>query len=230
MNAIQLFPAELAEFDRLLEQAAEHGRVSPSHTQLIEFAERLVQAHPDDADAHQMLGLAWYEYPSSASFRSWRCRMALERATAIEPNHQYALQYLAYLAFDQERYEDALRFQALLIPDYFVERDQEWRAIKNAEMALVCRMRCEPHIFPRDEFISFRSWYLEARRRENECDDFGSCMPLQELREYAEWIFESGLRTSDSRLGEILNFLFTISYHDTIRSPELRALAEQVSR
>lgn len=230
MSAIQSFPAELAEFDRLLEQANEHDRVSPLHTQLIDFAEHLVQIHPEDADAHHMLGLAWYQYPSSASFRSWRCRMALERATAIEPGHQYALQYLAYLAFDQERYEDALRFQALLLPDYFIERDQEWRALKNAETTLVCRMRCEPHTFPRDEFISFRSWYLEARRREDECGDFGSCVPPQELREYAEWIFESGLHTSDSRLDDILHFLYVISYHDTIRSPELRCLAERVSR
>ena len=228
VNAINSFSAKYEECEQLLEQASEHERVSPFRMQLIEYAERLVRLHPDNADAYHMLGLAWYEYPSSASFRFWRCRMALERATAIDPDHQYALQYLAYLAFDQERYNEALRFQARLRPSYFIERDQEWRALKNAETVLVCRMKCEPHVFPQEEFAKFRSWYLDARKREDGFGD-GSYVPPQELREYAEWVFESGAQFPDSRLNDILTFLHTILYHDTIRSPTLRARAEQLT-
>ncbi len=45
---------------------------------------------------------------------------ALETATRLDPNHQYSLEYQACLAFDQERYADALELQQRL-HEYFLE-------------------------------------------------------------------------------------------------------------
>ena len=58
--------------------------------QLIRLAERLVTEAPDEADAYQMLGLAWYNFPRQTPWRSWHCRAALERALEIDANHLWA--------------------------------------------------------------------------------------------------------------------------------------------
>lgn len=213
MSAIASFPEQLHQFEALLGEAADQPRPPlEAIVRAIRFAESLVVAHPDEADAHQMLGLAWYHYPSSASFRSWRCRESLQRALALEPDHQYALQFLAYLAFDQERYDDALSLQARLRDQYFIERDQEWRALKNLETRVVCQIRLDRDSFPTADFTRFANWYRDARSREDSDYTTGSYAHPQELRECAEWLYENGAPLDDSRLSPLLTFLAEIDY------------------
>ncbi len=227
MSAVSEFPHELAEFEKLLLDAIGHRQVPAEIERAIALAESLVARFPHSAEAHHMLGLAWYDFPSSASVRSWRCRMALEKAVLIEPDHQYAIQYLAYLAFDQERYGDALALQARLRHSYFIERDQEWRALKNAETRLVCRIRLNPAEFPSEDFAEFRRWYFDARNRENRDFSSGSFVLPQELRECAEWLFETGVSLEEPRLRTILTFVADADYAETFRSPLLKLAASK---
>ncbi|SKA84013.1 hypothetical protein SAMN02745166_00974 [Prosthecobacter debontii] len=226
MSAIQSVPEELAKFENLQIQLSDIKRATSIHTELIALAESLVRRFPHEADAHHLLGIAWYEYPCASSYRSWRCKSSLMKAVQIEPDHQYALQYLAYLAFDQERYDEALKFQQQLKHDYFIERDQEWRALKNAETSLVCKVRICSDELPEQEFSAFCTWYLDAEKRENSIDPNGSYVWPQELRELAEWLFENGTVISDAKLQKILKFLHQISYHNTLRNMELRSYTE----
>jgi hypothetical protein len=222
MSAFERFPEELAAFEELLVQAAEIKRETGPMEEAIRLAESLVARFPNEADAHHMLGLAWYDYPSSFSMRSWRCKMALEVATRLDPDHQYALQYQAYLAFDQERCEDALRLQKQLRHGYFIERDQEWRALKNAETSLVCRLRLDPTAPWGEEMKAFFEWYRDAKRRADADFKSGSYVPPQELREYAEWLYENGTPLSDERIAAIRAFVFEIGYAESYWNPELR--------
>ena len=180
-------------------------------------------------DAHHMLGLAWYEYPGSSSVRSWRCKNSFERALKLDPNHQYALQYLAYLAFDQERYRDVLEISKRLEHAYFIERDQEWRALKNEETSLVCKIRLEPDVFPASQFEAFVLWFLDARKREEQDDAVGSYADPQEMGELAEWLFEGGTEISDPLLARILKFLTESGYAEFIWNKKLRELAADSS-
>lgn len=215
MSAIASFPEKLQQFEALLDEVICQPRPSlDAITRTIRFAESLVVAYPDEADAHHMLGLAWYHYPSGASFRSWRCRESLQRAVALEPDHQYALQFLAYLAFDQERYDEALTLQTRLDDQYFIERDQEWRALKNLETRVVCQIRLKRESIPASDFTRFADWYRDARSREESDNPSGSYVHPQELRECAEWLFETGTPLGDSPLSTLLTFLAEIGYLD----------------
>ena len=225
MPVIREFPEDLAAYDGFLDKAYSHDRDTADIERAIEIAESLVHRCPDDAEAHYLLGLAWYHFPASSSLRSWRSRRSLERAVEIDPFHQFALQYLAYLAFDQERYADALAFQSRISAAYFMDRDLEWRALKNLETTNVCRIRLSPDCFPAAQFEEFVCWYRDAQRREDQDLRSGSFVLPQELRECAEWLFEIGAPLSDSRLKALLAFLAEIGYTDRIRSPLLRSHA-----
>ena len=218
---------EVGRFDAFLGKADELDVREPVKKvveKAIRLAESLIERYPDDSDAHQMLGLAWYYFPGSSSWRSWHCRRALERALAIDPDHQFALQYLAYLKFDQERYGEALELLARLGTDDFKELGQEWRALKSCEMMLVCRIRLDPHTFPQEDFDAFASWFQDARARE-ERDVEASCFVWpQELRECAEWMFEAGIPADGPALKAILRFIAENGLSDSSWNPRLETL------
>ncbi len=60
--------------------------------------------------------------------------------------------------------------------------DQEWRALKNAETALVCRLRLDPSHPWKEEMNAFFEWFRDARRREYADLASGSFVMPQELR------------------------------------------------
>jgi hypothetical protein len=201
------YPDEIARFESLLDTEDDRTERKDAVENAIRIAESLVAEHPNNADAHQCLGLAWYHFPESSSWRSWHCRRSLERALAIDPDHQFAQHYLACQAFDQERYQDALGILQLSRFQFFCERDQEWRALKNEELKIVCTLRLFPQSFPSEEFIAFRERFRDAQRRENEDISSGSWVCPQELREHVEWMIESGVALDDARILELVRFL-----------------------
>ena len=133
MTIFEEHPDEIARFDRLLATEDHRAERMEAVEQAIRLAESLVARHPDDPDAHHCLGLAWHHFPGSSSWRSWHCRRALQRALALDPTHPFAKHYLACLFFDQERFADAAEILQQSSYDFWVERDQEWRALKEEE-------------------------------------------------------------------------------------------------
>ena len=224
MTIYNTAPEEVSRFDALLAEVDEIGRKAEIKVveKAIRIAENLVQGHPGDSDAYQMLGLAWYYYPRSTSWRSWHCRQALEQALALDPDHQYALQYLACLNFDQERYVEALAHLEQLSPTFFVELGLEDRALKNAELAFVCRLRIDSGSFDDASFLEFREWFLDAKEREDLDPATGSYHWPQELRECAEWLLEQGRSPSSSPLDLLLPFLLTVYSEDDFWNVRLR--------
>jgi tetratricopeptide (TPR) repeat protein len=215
-------PDEIARFEALLGAADDREERTKAIEDAIRIAESLVEEHPDDADAHQCLGLAWYHFPGSSSWRSWHCRRALHRALQIDAGHQFARHFLACLLFDQEEYQDALEVLTGAEFDYFVERGQEWRALKNEELRIVCTLRTSPDAFPQGDFDSFTERFLDAQQREDRDVSLGSWVFPQELREHAEWMIATGVSRDDSRVRQLLDFCSRIGYSDSFWDPRLK--------
>ena len=199
----------VAEFDSVKERLAEtddRRRALEVARRLVRVAERLVDVAPFEADAHQMLGLAWYYFPHQSSWRSWHCRIALERALTIEPGHPWARKLLGHLLFDQEHYAGALRHFEKLDDGFFEGPEREWELLKLRELRLVCRVRLAPTVLPRD-FAAFCASYTDARSREDKDIEHGSTVPLQELSECAEWLLDNDAAITSTPVREILSFL-----------------------
>ena len=222
MSIFDSHPDEIARIETLLDTEDDRTELRRAVEEAIRIAEALVEESPLDADAHQLLGLAWYHFPGSSSWRSWHCRRALQQALTINREHQFARHYLACLAFDQERYQETL--EILMDSDfaYFVERDQEWRALKNEEMQIVCMLRVSPESFPRSEFDLFAEHFIDAMQREVRDLSLGSWVWPQELREHTEWMIATGVPKDDSRIHHLLGFLTRIGYSDSFWDPRLK--------
>ena len=193
----------------------------------IRIAESIVEQHPTDAGAHYILGLAWYNYPGSSSHRSWRCRRALERAVEIDPSSQFARHYLACLAFDQERFHDALEIAEGSDFGYFIDLDQEWRALKSEEMKLVCKLRISPDDFPQSDFDLFTQRFEDATQREEKDFTLGSWVHPQELREHAEWMIDTGVPLEDPRVVKLVEFISRIGYAHAFWDSRLKQPQEE---
>jgi tetratricopeptide (TPR) repeat protein len=93
------------------------------------------------AQAWHLLGLAWYEH-SPCERRIAAAQEAFSKALTLEPDHQFALVYGGYLAFDEERFQDALGFFEKLDERYFRNVvDQVWRVLKTEELKICCWLR-----------------------------------------------------------------------------------------
>jgi hypothetical protein len=215
-------PDQIARFEVLLDTEEDREERRQAIEAAIRIAEGLVQQYPDDADAHQCLGLAWYHFPGSSSWRSWHCRRALCQALKIDPGHEFARHYLACLTFDQERYQEALEILMESDFDYFIDRDQEWRALKNQELKIVCMLRTSPDAFPKSEFDSFTERFYDAQHREDRDTALGSWVWPQELREHAEWMIATGVKRDDPRILPLLDFFGRIGYSDSFWDPRLQ--------
>ncbi len=212
----------IARFESLLVPEENRTERRQAVEAAIRIAESLVEQNPGDADAYQCLGLAWYHLPGSSSFRSWHCRRALEQALWLDPDHQFARHYLACLAFDQERYRDALELLKDSDSVYFEDQGQEWRALKNEELILVCMLRISPARFPQTVFDSFVDRYRDAQKREDQDFNLGSTVWPQELREHVEWMVATGVSRDDPGLAAIVAFLHRIGYADSFWNAELK--------
>ena len=200
-------PKLIEQFESLLAIDDDDPSREKAIGQAIEFAGEWVKKHPEDADAYHCLGLAWYHHPRSTSYRSWHCRRALEKALRLEKDHGFARHYLACLLFDQEHYDQALDLLLHSSQDYFVNRNQEWRAIKELEMILVCRMRLKPTDFPEDQFQRFVEWFHDAQKREDGDLDSGNWVYPQELEEQIDWFLASGAESIDPRVMRLSGFV-----------------------
>ncbi|MEP4076831.1 tetratricopeptide repeat protein [Haloferula sp.] len=221
MSIFDSHPDQIARFEALLDTEDDREERTQAVEAAIRIAEALVQACPDDADAHQCLGLAWYHFPGSSSWRSWHCRQALGQALKIDPGQEFARHYLACLTFDQERYQEALEILGESNFDYFVDRDQEWRALKNQELKIVCMLRTSTGAFPQTEFDSFVERFHDAQQREDRDVALGSWVWPHELREHAEWMIATDVKRDDPRILPLLDFFSRIGYSDSFWDPRL---------
>ena len=94
-----------------------------------------VPAEERDADWHHLRGFCYYEMeePEAAGAEF---RLALE----LKADHAWADLYLGHVHFDQEEYELALA--------HFLRADwvSAWRAVKNKELILCCRLYSETRL------------------------------------------------------------------------------------
>ena len=121
----------------------EHLR-SESLNQLIEDLGSLTSREPKNSDAFHLLGLCWYELSEISVDTQLHSEKAFRDALAIEPEHQYANLFLGHVLFDMKRYEEADQRFAMIDPEFFIARTQQWRLVKNDELRLCCRLELEP--------------------------------------------------------------------------------------
>lgn len=100
----------------------------------------MLACHPENADLHHLMGLCWYQDDQDTKNGMPLAEQSFKAALEIEPEHQYANLYLGHVYFDTRRYEQALNLFAKADANYFNERMQLWRNLKNAELILCCRM------------------------------------------------------------------------------------------
>jgi len=62
----------------------------------------------------------------------------LKRAVALRPDHRFAQLYLAHIAFDDGRFEEALVLLNSVPSDAFAAIDQRWRDLKVQELRICC--------------------------------------------------------------------------------------------
>ncbi|MEM7587202.1 MAG: hypothetical protein AAF560_27680 [Acidobacteriota bacterium] len=228
MSIYETHPDLVAKFDSVMDEldtTDSRKQELDCAQRLIRLAERLVDAAPDDADAYQMLGLAWYGFPRHSSWRSWHCRAALDKALALAPDHAWVHKTLGYLLFDQERYRDALHHLSKVDRSIFESPQFEWELLKVQELCLVCQLRLSPSTLPAD-FATFCTAYLAAKAREDEAIELGSTEPLHELPECAEWLLEQGAESQETPLREILAFLYRFRSEVSFWNPAYAAALE----
>jgi hypothetical protein len=128
--------------DLLTEAICEDDKAE--QTRLLAKARRqladALTTYPEHANLHHMIGLLWYHDPANSEERNQSIEQCFKSAINIESEHQYANLYLGHFYFDTARYAEALSLFTKVDADYFVELDQSWRNLKNAELILCCRM------------------------------------------------------------------------------------------
>jgi tetratricopeptide (TPR) repeat protein len=105
----------------------------------LKMADMLV-SYPENADLHHLMGLCWYRDNQDTVNAMLLAEQSFKSVLELESEHQYAKLYLGHVYFDTQRYEQALNLFAKVDADYFNERMQLWRNLKNAELILCCRM------------------------------------------------------------------------------------------
>ena len=138
------------EYKRLIEiyettygESDEH-LLSQTLNQLIKELGCLTSAQPKNSDAFHLLGLCWYELPKISADTLRHAEKAFRDALAIDPEHQYANLFLGHVLFDTMRYGEADQRFAMIDPEFFIARTQQWRVVKNDELRLCCRLELEP--------------------------------------------------------------------------------------
>lgn len=220
MSVFDLLPGQVARLDALLEEVQGHphrATLARTAEQGIRLAESLTQQCPEDADAWFLLGLAWYAHPSSASWRAWRCRNALEHVLKRAPGHQHARYHLACLAFDQERFDEAITHLDRLDFTGADPAEAAWRALKIAELTLVARIRLKPDPFPTADFEAYAQWFLETHATTP-----GALAPPQEMSELAEWLYARGQRPEARPLALLLAFIKAAGFSEGLWDAKLR--------
>ncbi len=192
----------LNKIDRLLNSEIDTDNIDEKVKVIktaIRLSEKLVETASEDADSYYMLGLCWYNFPRCSNERSWRVRFNLLKALTIEPDHQFANQYLGYLYFDQDKLKEALNRFRLTDHSYFISIDQHWRSLKAKELALVCEIRLHTNGFSLSKLDSFLWEYLNKYEQ----DKIGVEWPV-ELKQCAEWLFENGKDINDPIVHKIV--------------------------
>ncbi|GAA5510700.1 hypothetical protein [Novipirellula caenicola] len=167
----------------------------------IEKATELVHRSPDNPDFHHLLGLAWYHHPDKTDARLDQIRSAFQRALSLDPQHQFANQYLGYINFDVADYADAYERFASTNHEFFFSIDQKWRSLKATELAFVCQLRLGRDI-DLDKLNQFFAFYLAEEREQVP----NTVIPI-ELRRCAEWLFDQTGNVDDEPLRSIVDFL-----------------------
>ena len=118
--------------------------LSQTLNELIKELSCLTSDEPKNSDALHLLGLCWYELPKTSVDTQRQAEEAFRRCLTIDPEHQYANLFLGHVLFDTMRYEEADQRFALINPEFFIARTQQWRVVKNDELRLCCRLELEP--------------------------------------------------------------------------------------
>jgi hypothetical protein len=179
-------------------------------------AGQLVEMEPNNADAHHILAICWYHHPSKTPERSQQIRHHLNVVLALNPDHQFANQYLGYINFDDGNYSESLSYFERTDFDYFDSLDQKWRTLKARELIIVCKLRLGYASFNLWELRAFVAAYQEQLR----LDDANTAWPL-ELRVCAEWLFERGVQADSPVIDTIMRFFDELGFLKTVKNQRL---------
>ena len=164
-------------------------------------ATELLRRLPDNPDFHHLLGLAWYHHPDKTDARLGNIRSALQRALSLDPEHQFANQYLGHIDFDVADYAAAYERFATTDHAFFVSIEQKWRSLKAIELAFVCQLRLGRDV-DLDNLNRFFASYLAEER-----EQIPNTVVPNELRRCAEWLFDQNGNADAEPLHSIVNFL-----------------------
>jgi tetratricopeptide (TPR) repeat protein len=131
----------------------------------IRKARELVELIPTDADAHQMLGVCWYHHPDWNAERSTAAHKHFATAIELNPEHHFAHQFLGYLNFDEQKYEEASPHFRATDFQFFVSIGQTWRALKAMELAFACEIHLGRDL-DADAFADYMHEYVTAASSE----------------------------------------------------------------
>ena len=165
----------------------------------IRLSEELVELAPKDGNSYYLLALSWYNFPHKSNVRSWHTSSNLLKALQIDPNHQYANQYLGYLYFDQDRLEEAKDRFDLTDHSFFQRTGENWRSIKAKELSLVCEIRLDTNGFDEAKLDTFISEYLDEYAQDKTTAEWPT-----ELKQCAEWLFENGVDINNPLIFKIV--------------------------
>lgn len=175
-------------------------------------ATRLVELEPKSADAYHLLALCWYHHPDKSPHRSNEIRRNLNHALSIDPQHQFANQYLGYINYDEGFYKEALDCFERTDSGFFESIDQIWRSLKARELKVVCKLHLDLESFGIEELNSFIAAYKAQFQRESSNTAWPS-----ELIYCIEWLYANGLPVDNPIIDSAFRFFDEIDFLNVVK-------------
>jgi tetratricopeptide (TPR) repeat protein len=136
MNEIQTQHDRLWKLIDAAQAASDHETANTLFREAEQFAGRLHEVEPDDAEHCYAIALTFYHRWDTQHERQ-KCVEWLRKTEERDPTHPWVPLYLGYQFFDEKRYADAYAEFNRVNQDYFTSRHLEWRNIKTDELKIV---------------------------------------------------------------------------------------------